>query len=59
MKCKLTLEAVGGGSASLRISRHSLDGTILTRNIEGDTTWDRVSRSNIFGLIQARLYDGS
>jgi len=43
----------------MRVSRQSLDGTILTRNIEGDTTWDRVSRSNIFGLIQARLYDGS
>lgn len=58
-RLKLTLESVGGGSGSLRISRHSLDGAVLTRNIEVDSTWERVSKSNIFGLIQARLYDGS
>jgi len=57
-RVKSLFEATGG-SCTWRIMRSDLSGEILTRDIDSLSVWEKVARSNVFGLLQSRLYAGS
>jgi len=57
-RVKSLFEATGG-SCQWRIMRSDLSGEILTRDVDSMSVWEKVARSNVFGLLASRLYGGT
>lgn len=43
----------------LKIGRVTVDGLVLTDDIDSSSTWDMLARSHIFGLLMSRMQSDS
>lgn len=48
-----------GVSPYMKIGRVTIDGIVLTDDIDSQSTWESVARSSIFGLLMSRMQSDS